>query len=147
MPDPNAGDMVCASLRSRNTDGHFTMQSHFVWKIRGNMPGTQILRDPFCASLRSRNAYGHFTRAILYEHLQEKCRTPIPRQACAVETHMDMSREPFCAEIYKKNAGHEFRARHFARACASKTHMDISEEPFCVEISRKNAGPEADHLD
>jgi hypothetical protein len=26
-------------------------------------------------------------------------------RACAVEMHMDISQEPFCAEIYRKNAG------------------------------------------
>ena len=26
-------------------------------------------------------------------------------RACAVETHMDISQEPFCVEIYRVNAG------------------------------------------
>ena len=26
-------------------------------------------------------------------------------RACAVKMHMDISQEPFCAEIYKENAG------------------------------------------
>ena len=26
-------------------------------------------------------------------------------RACAVETHMDISEEPFCAEFYRENAG------------------------------------------
>ena len=34
-------------------------------------------------------------------------------QACAVETHMDMSQKPFCVEIYRTNAGPEARKRHF----------------------------------
>ena len=84
-----------------------------------------------------------------------------------METHMDMSQEPFCVEIYRKNAwpvpgrqyGNLTRA-HFvpffgnlqekcrtpiprtafcARACAVEAHMDISEKPFCVEFYRKNA--------
>ena len=27
-------------------------------------------------------------------------------RACAVEMHMAISQEPFCVEIYRKNAGH-----------------------------------------
>ena len=60
---------------------------------------------------------------------------------------MDRSQEPFCVEIYRKNAGPVLRGRHFVRACAAETHMDISQEPFCVEIYRKNAGPPGEHLD
>ena len=47
--------------------------------------------------------------AILCGNVQEKCRTPFPGphfvRACAVETHMDISQEPFCVEIYSENAG------------------------------------------
>ena len=39
----------------------------------------------------------------------EKSQTPIPgrkhfARACAVETHMDISQEPFCMEMYRKDA-------------------------------------------
>ena len=104
---PQSGDIVlCEPAQSKCT---WTFhKSHFVWKFTGKMP------DPnpgtsFCASLRSQNAHGHFTRAILCGNLQEKCRTPIRGhrfvRACAVKMHMDISQEPFCVEIYRKNAG------------------------------------------
>ena len=64
-------------------------------------------------------------------------------RACAIETHMDISQDPFCVGIYRKNAGPQARDTRFVRACAIETHMDISQEPFCVEIYRKNAGPQA----
>ena len=42
-------------------------------------------------------------------------------QACAVETHMDMSQETFCVEIYTKKPPDPNPATHFfVRACASQ---------------------------
>ena len=70
----------------------------FWWNAASQMPWP---RPTVCASLRSRNAHGHVTRTILCEKHQEKCNAPegFPDcnphfvQACAVETHMDMSQE------------------------------------------------------
>ena len=45
-------------------------------------------------------------------------------RACAVETHMDMSQEPYCIDISKKNAGTQSRDTRFVRACAIETHME-----------------------
>ena len=51
-------------------------------------------------------------RAILFENLQEKWRIPFPGprwvRACAIETHMDFSQEPFYGEFYRKNNGPGF---------------------------------------
>ena len=58
----------------------------------------------------------------------------------AVEMHMDMSKEAFCAEIYRENAGRESHGKHFVRACAIEMHIDMSEERLCAEIYRENAG-------
>ena len=60
-----------------------------------------------------------------------------------METHMDTLQEPFCVEIYRKNAGPQSRGKHFVRACAVETHMGISQESFGMEIYRKNAGPQS----
>ena len=79
-------------------------------------------------SPRSQNARGEVTRAILCGNLREKCRTPSPKEqffveicrksagprsrgacfvrTCAVETHMGISQERFCVEIYRNNAAH-----------------------------------------
>ena len=40
-------------------------------------------------------------------------REPHVVRAGGGEIHMDMSEEPFCVEIYKKNAVHSFRGPHF----------------------------------
>jgi hypothetical protein len=53
---------------------------------------------------------------------------------------MDMSKEAFCAEIYRENAGRESHGKHFVRACAIEMHIDMSEERLCAEIYRENAG-------
>ena len=62
-------------------------------------------------------------------------------RACAVETHMDVSQEQFCVEIWRKHAGPQSRNTRHVQACAVETHIDISQEQFCVENCRKNAGP------
>ena len=41
---------------------------------------------------------------------------------------MDISQEPYCVEIWRKNAGRRFRGQRFMRACAVETHMDIAQE-------------------
>ena len=78
-------------------------------------------------SLRSRNAHGQVRRAILCGNLQDNAEPQARKshfawkltgkkagpqfrgarlvRACAGETHMDIPEEPFCAEIYRKNAG------------------------------------------
>ena len=61
--------------------------------------------------------------------------------AWAVETHIGISQEPFCAVIFRKNAGPLFRARHCVRACAVATHMDISQEPLMWKFSGKMLDP------
>ena len=78
-------------------------------------------------------------------------REPHCARAFPVESYMDMSEEPFCMEIYRKNAGPQSRDTRFVQACAVKTHMaisqKISEEPFCMQIDRKDAGPPGTHID
>ena len=68
-------------------------------------------------------------------------------RACAVEMHMDRSQEPFCMEIYRKNARPQSRDTRFVRACAVEMHMDISKEPVYVEIYRENAACAGYQLD
>ena len=58
--------------------------------------------------------------------------------ACAGDTRMDISQEPFCLEIYRQNGRGRLRGHRFARACAVEMHMDRVQEPFCMEIYRKN---------
>ena len=66
--------------------------------------------------------------------------TLVSVRACAVEMHMDISQEAFCAEIYTDNAMRVSRDQCFVRACAVEMHMDISQDAFCAEIYRENAG-------
>ena len=60
-------------------------------------------------------------------------------RVCAIETKMDISQEPICAEIYRENAGRRSPGQRLARACAVKMRMDISQEPCCIKICRGNA--------
>ena len=78
---------------------------------RMRMRMMMMMISTLCASLRSPNAHGHVTRAILSGKLEEKWpRTPPWTSFCASlrtrNVHgQDMSQEPFCAEIYRENAG------------------------------------------
>ena len=79
---PEARRRLCGNLRSR---------SHFMRKFTGKMPGPRSAQK--------------FTG---------KCRSPEPGcrlfvRACAVEMHLDISREPLYAEFYRKNAGAQNR--------------------------------------
>ena len=49
-----------------------------------------------------------------------------------VDMHTDNSQDPFCVEIYRKEAGRRVRGHRFVRACAVEMHMDISQKQFCV---------------
>ena len=53
-----------------------------------------------------------------------------PQRGPAAASSMDMSREAFCAQIYRENAGRFSRDQHFVRACAVEMHMDMSQEGF-----------------
>jgi hypothetical protein len=52
---------------------------------------------------------------------------------------MDISQEPFCMEIYRKNGRGLLRGHRFVRACAVEMHMDMPSKPFAARIYRKNA--------
>ena len=62
-------------------------------------------------------------------------------QACAVERHMDISQEPFCTEICRKNAGRKSLGHRVVRACAVETHMDISQKPLSVTVRTPSVWP------
>ena len=47
-------------------------------------------------------------------------------RARAIQTHVDISQEPFCMEIYRENAKRPSRGHRFVRARAVETHMDMS---------------------
>ena len=64
-------------------------------------------------------------------------RDPHVVRACAIEMHLDVSREPLCARICGKNAGAQNRDADFVGACAVETtRLEISQEPIYMEIYR-----------
>ena len=74
-------------------------------------------------SLCSPKAHGHVTRATLCGNFRKntgpQSRAPHFVRAYAVETHMDISEEPFCAVICTKHAG-----PRFVRACPVNTSIE-----------------------
>ena len=96
MPDANPAALVsCQPAQSKCT---WTCQkSHLVWKFTGNLPYALTTTPSSCEAVQSKCTL-HFTRAILFENLQGKCQTLIPRR-------------PFCASLRSRNAhGHVIRA-------------------------------------
>ena len=60
------------------------------------------------------------------------------------QTHIELSEEPFCMDIYRHSAAHTFI---LCRNLQEQTDMEMSAATFCVEIYRQNATPARDHLD
>ena len=124
----------------------------FVKKVTGNMPRPRLRLergDTFCASLRHRNAFQHFTRGIrrttLYGNLLVKCRRPEWAQnadtyfarACAVKTHVKISQEPLCTEIYWKNAAPKNADTHFASLRSRNACQDLTRATLCRNLQEK----------
>ena len=63
-------------------------------------------------------------------------------RACAVEMHMDISQEPFCAIIYRKNAGPRSRARHLCETAQSKRTWTFHKSHFVCKVTRKMLDPD-----
>ena len=128
---------------------HMNMsQEAFVRKITRKTPDAHPAASMWCEPAQSkciRTCHKrHFVRKFT-----GKCRKLIPQQAfcatCAVEMHMDMSQEAFCAEIYRENAGPLIPQQAFCATCAVEMHMDMSQEAFVRKFTRKtpDANPAA----
>ena len=57
---------------------------------------------------------------------------------CAIGTHLDISQEPFYAEIGKKTTGAQKWDANFERACAAEMPVDIAQKLFYAAIYRTN---------
>ena len=115
-------------------------------KMPDPKPATHVLCEPAQSKCTGTFHKSHICIEIYRQKAGPQSRDTRFVQACAVETHIDISQEPCCMEIYRRNAGPQARDTRFVRACAVETHMAISQEPFCMEILKKNAGRPADHL-
>ena len=102
---PQPAPLFRAGLRSRNAHGHVIRAI-----LCGNLPGncqTAPAGPLFHAGLRDRKC----TWTCHKSHFMQKFKGKLPRRpsqrpcfvrACAIEMHMDMSQEPFYAEIYRE---------------------------------------------
>ena len=99
--------LFSVSMRSRNAHGHVTrtiLCGHLQEECRAPGPG-----HPFCASARSRNAHGRchkspFGWTCAGNMPDTPAAAPVLCERWAVEMHMDISQEPFCAENFRENA-------------------------------------------
>ena len=77
-------------------------------------------------------------------------------RACAVEMHMNIVQEPFCVEMYRKNAGRQsqdmvfcelaqskctwtFQKSNFVWNCQEKRRTSIPRHTFCASLRSRNA--------
>ena len=122
MPDPNPATYVlCERAQSKRT---WTFEkSKCVWKFTRKMPDPNPGDIVLCEPAQSKCTWTCHKTHFVWK-LQGKCRTSVLGhrfvRACAVEMHTDISQEPFCAEIYRENAG---RAGY---------HLDYRKNPFSV---------------
>ena len=87
-------------------------------------------------------------------NLQVKCCAPEPApnadthlaRACAVEMHVNISREPLIRKFTRKMPAQNADT-HFVRACAVEMHVSISQQPIYTEMFRKNADAQSEHPD
>ena len=81
----------------------FRVEVDIERKHAGRNSGHGILREP----AQSKRAWT-FHKSHFLRKFTGKCRTQLRARhfarACAIETHMDISQEPFRVEIYRKNA-------------------------------------------
>ena len=121
--------------RRRREDNNMTLRTMRLRREDRSQDRKHTLCEPASAKCT-----WTFHKSHVVWKLTGKCRTRVRArhyvQACVVETHMDISQEPCCVEIYRK-CRTRVRARHCVRACVVETHMDISQEPCCVETYRK----------
>ena len=77
-------------------------QEPFCKKFTGKRP-PQSRGPPFvCERAQSKRTW-----TFHKSHFVPILRGPRFVRACAVETHMDISQEPFCAEMYGRNAARD----------------------------------------
>ena len=68
-------------------------------------------------------------------------------RARAVETHMEMSQEPFCMEIYRKKCRTPIPGTAFCASQRSRNaHGHVTRAMF-MKIYKENGGCSGDHLD
>ena len=135
---------MCEPSQSKCT---LTLQkSHFVREITGKCRGPEAR-----PTLAQSTCIGHFTRAILCENLQEKMLGPRSATQTLCEPaqvmHLVISQEPFCARIYRKNAGAQKRDADFVRACAVELHFKhVTRTILHENLQDKCRGPDARRL-
>ena len=125
-----SSDPVCEPAQSNHTPT--CHKSHPIRKFTRKMPRPRMSperRHTFCANLRSQNPWQDFTRVALcgnhrWNAAEQNVEAHFAR-TCAIETHVEISQEPFYAEIRKKTAAHQNLSTDFVRAYALETHVKI----------------------
>ena len=87
-------------------------KSRVVWKLIGKLPaspsGNHVLDGILGTCYKS-----HFVWKFTGRVPDPNSGAPVWCGNLKEKTHMDMSQELFCVEIYRKNAAHVFRGPHF----------------------------------
>ena len=144
MLRPKTGPTLCASLRSQNALGHVT-RAAFDGNLREKCRGPEPRRR-LCASLRSRNTHPHVTRAI-YTEIYGKNAAAQNRgadfvRACAVETHIHMSQEPFIRKFTGKMPRPRTAAQTLCEPAQSKHTSTCHKSHLYGNLREKCRGPE-----
>ena len=104
---------LCELAQSQRTWTYH--KSRFTPEFTGKVSEPKIATQSLCEPVQSQCTWTCDKSRFLRENLQEKCRGPRSRKsragdfvrACAVEMHMNISKEHFYARIYRKNDGEQ----------------------------------------
>ena len=124
-PDPNPPTHVlCEPAQSKRT---WTFhKSHFVWNFTGKTPDPNPPTHVSCEPVQSKRTWTFHKSHFVWKFTRKNTgpQSPDTRfvRACAVETHMDISQEPFCMENHKK-----------------KHRTPIPRHTFCASLRSRNA--------
>ena len=137
----NAVPQTCAA-RFVRAQMHMDMSKKPFYEGKCRTPE---VRRAFCASLRNRNEHGLVARTFLCGNIQIKATDqdsdPHFARACGVEMHMDMSHEPFHAEIYIQG-----KCRTPELAPRSSTGLLLSQEPLSEDMGKNPSSSKLNSL-
>ena len=133
---------LCEPVQSKHTST--CHKSHLCGNLQEKCHGPEPRRR-LSASLRSRNTHPHVTRAI-YTEIYRKNATAQNRgadflRACAVETHIHMSQEPFIRKFTGKMQRPRTAAQTFCEPAQSKHTSTCHKSRFIRKFTGKGPRP------
>ena len=111
-------------------------KSHFVWKFKGKVPDPDSRDSILCGNLQEkwtwRRHKSHFVWTFTGKMREATFQARILCGNLQEKTPMDSAQEPFCVDIYRKNAGPPGAHLDQTRALFTLTVRTPSVWPHCL---------------